>query len=42
MPDPSIPSLKLAGTVTEKADQILDSLEKFIPEQWGLPPYDKL
>ena len=37
VPDPNI--LKLAGTVTEKADQILDSLEKFIPEQWGLPPY---
>jgi len=40
VPDPNI--RKLASTVTEKADQILDSLEEFIPEQWGLPPYDKL
>jgi len=40
VPDPNI--RKLADTVTEKADQILDSLENFIPEQWGLPPYDKL
>jgi len=40
VPDPNL--LKLADTVTEKADQILDSLEKFIPEQWGLPPYDEL
>jgi len=33
---------KLGFTSTEKADQILDSLEDFIPEQWGLPPYDEL
>lgn len=33
---------KLDFTRTEEADQILDSLEEFIPEQWGLPPYDKL
>lgn len=39
VPDPNI--RKLASTITEKADQILNSLEEFIPEQWGLPPYDK-
>ena len=37
VPDPN--TQKPAGMVTEKADQILDSLENFIQEpQWGLPP----
>lgn len=39
VPDPNL--RKLGFTSTEKADQILDSLEDFIPEQWGLPPYDE-
>ena len=40
MSDPNLQKLGFLGT--EKADQILDSLEEFIPEQWGLPLYDKL
>jgi hypothetical protein len=42
VPDPNIQ--KFAVTITEKVDQleILDSLKKIIPEQWGLPPYGKL
>ncbi|PPQ63669.1 hypothetical protein CVT24_004554 [Panaeolus cyanescens] len=28
------------GPVTERADQILKSLEDFRPEEWGLPPFD--
>ena len=24
----------------EQPDQMLKSLEEFIPEEWGLPPYD--
>ena len=27
-------------TGPEVADQVIRSLEDFIPEQWGLPPYD--
>jgi len=38
VPDPNLRKLDFTGT--EKADQILDSLEEFIPEQWGLPPYE--
>lgn len=26
--------------ITEKPDQVLRSLEDFVPEEWGLPPFD--
>jgi hypothetical protein len=26
----------------EKPDLILQSLEEFVPEQWGMPPYDQI
>ena len=26
--------------VTESPDQVLRSLEEFVPEEWGLPPFD--
>ena len=29
-----------ASQITEKPDQILRSLEAFVPEEWGLPPFD--
>ncbi|KAG8906662.1 hypothetical protein FRB99_006363 [Tulasnella sp. 403] len=38
VPDPII--LKITGQMGLEADQMLDSLEYFRPEQWGLPPYD--
>ena len=34
VPDPNL-DRKLCGG----ADQLLDSLEQFRPEQWGLPPF---
>ena len=34
VPDPNL-DRKLCG----EADQLLDSLEQFRPEQWGLPPF---
>ncbi|KAF8973031.1 HAD-like domain-containing protein [Flammula alnicola] len=39
VPDPNL--LKLDRNVEEQPDQILRSLEDFIPEEWGLPPYDE-
>jgi len=38
VPDPNLLNVKFSGL--EKADQIMKSIEEFIPEQWGLPPYD--
>ena len=29
-----------ATSVDEQPEQTLKSLEDFIPEEWGLPPYD--
>jgi pseudouridine-5'-monophosphatase len=26
--------------VTERPDQVLRSLDAFVPEEWGLPPFD--
>ncbi|KAJ7502384.1 HAD-like domain-containing protein [Mycena galericulata] len=37
VPDTQLLSVEYSGE--EKADQILKSLEEFVPEQWGLPPY---
>ncbi|KAF8871873.1 HAD-like domain-containing protein [Gymnopilus junonius] len=37
VPDPNL--LKLNHSVTEIADCVISSLEHFLPEQWGLPPY---
>lgn len=38
VPDTSLLDVEYSGS--EKADQILKSVEDFAPEQWGLPPYD--
>ncbi|KAG6831768.1 hypothetical protein H0H92_007920 [Tricholoma furcatifolium] len=37
---PDVNLLDIEYTGDEKADQVLRSLENFIPEEWGLPPYD--
>jgi pseudouridine 5'-phosphatase len=29
-----------SSQLTEKPDQVLRSLEAFVPEEWGLPPFD--
>ncbi|THH09554.1 hypothetical protein EW146_g8653 [Bondarzewia mesenterica] len=38
VPDPNL--LKLETHGPEQPDQVLRSLEEFVPEEWGLPPYD--
>ncbi|KAJ3800247.1 HAD-like domain-containing protein [Lentinula aff. detonsa] len=38
VPDVNLLNVDYSGH--EKADQILKSLEEFMPEEWGLPPYD--
>ena len=44
VPDPNLIALgsndDAALSVTEQADLTLNSLEDFVPEHWGLPPYD--
>ncbi|KAF4621454.1 hypothetical protein D9613_000507 [Agrocybe pediades] len=40
VPDPNLLKIK-QNNVEEKPDQVLESLEQFAPEEWGLPPYDK-
>jgi hypothetical protein len=37
VPDGNLPDVQYDEA--ERADQVLKSLEDFIPEQWGLPPY---
>ncbi|KAJ7680903.1 HAD-like domain-containing protein [Mycena polygramma] len=37
VPDANLLGVEYSGE--EKADQILKSLEDFLPEEWGLPPY---
>lgn len=36
---PELRALEAGGDVA--ADQILQSLEEFRPEEWGLPPYEQ-
>jgi hypothetical protein len=38
VPDQNL--LNVQYNSVEKADQVLSSLEHFVPEMWGLPPYD--
>ena len=38
VPDQNLLNVEYNGA--EKPDQVLSSLEHFIPEMWGLPPYD--
>ncbi|PPQ95313.1 hypothetical protein CVT26_008158 [Gymnopilus dilepis] len=38
VPDQNL--LNLAIEIPEKPDQVLRSLEDFVPEEWGLPPYE--
>jgi pseudouridine 5'-phosphatase len=38
VPDTNLLDVEFSGP--EKADQILKSIKDFVPEQWGLPPYD--
>ncbi|KAI0030954.1 HAD-like protein [Vararia minispora EC-137] len=38
VPDPNL--LGVEDTNAEKADEVLRSLAEFVPEEWGLPPYD--
>ncbi|CAK5281248.1 unnamed protein product [Mycena citricolor] len=37
VPDPNLLDVPLDGD--ERADKVLVSLEDFVPEEWGLPPY---
>jgi pseudouridine-5'-monophosphatase len=37
VPDANLLGVEYSGE--EKADQTLKSLDDFVPEQWGLPPY---
>jgi len=39
VPDVNLLSVD-SSQLTEKPDQILCSLEAFVPEEWGLPPFD--
>ncbi len=38
VPDANL--LDVGYTEAERADQTLKSIEDFVPEEWGLPPYD--
>ncbi|RXW25011.1 hypothetical protein EST38_g794 [Candolleomyces aberdarensis] len=40
VPDPNLLGVKDVKDGPETPDQVLHSLENFVPEQWGLPPYD--
>lgn len=37
IPDPNLLDIGYSGE--ETADQIIRSLENFVPEEWGLPAY---
>jgi len=36
-----VPDPNLDRALCEEADQVLDSLETFQPQQWGLPPFNE-
>ncbi|KAF5388834.1 hypothetical protein D9757_005609 [Collybiopsis confluens] len=38
VPDANLLNVEYTGS--ERADQVLESIESFVPEEWGLPPYD--
>jgi hypothetical protein len=38
VPDPRL--LEIQHSCAEKPDLVLKSLEEFVPEDWGLPPYN--
>ncbi|RXW25010.1 hypothetical protein EST38_g793 [Candolleomyces aberdarensis] len=40
VPDPNLLGVEGAKDGPVTADQVIHSLEDFVPEQWGLPPYD--
>lgn len=37
VPDRNLLDIHYSGQ--EEADQVLGSIEDFVPEDWGLPPY---
>jgi pseudouridine-5'-monophosphatase len=39
VPDENLLSVD-SSQLTEKPDQVLRSLEAFVPEEWGLPSFD--
>ena len=39
VPDENLLSVD-SSQLAEKPDQVLRSLEAFVPEEWGLPPFD--
>jgi hypothetical protein len=41
VPDENLLSVE-SSQLTEKPDQVLRSLEAFVPEEWGLPPLDNV
>lgn len=44
VPDPNLLKLSNGDTAEnplEKADLQINSVEEFVPEEWGLPPYDE-
>ena len=40
VPDPNLRDVEDVKDGPETADLVINSLESFRPEQWGLPPYD--
>ena len=39
VPDENLLSVD-SSQLTEKPEQVVRSLEAFVPEEWGLPPFD--
>jgi len=39
VPDPNLLDVPYSAGDDEKADQVITSLENFVPDNWGLPPY---
>jgi len=36
-----VPDERVSKEVLQKATKVLESLEQFVPEEFGLPPYDQ-